>query len=100
MSRCRLEIEADLSSLELLSCPDRQPSTEADDGNRTRNLPLTRRLLCRLSYVGKLKCACHKAKGIIPEGTLRDKVIQRAGAESIRIRVERQWSGVVKLWPF
>ena len=31
---------------------DRQPSTEADDGNRTRNLPLTRRLLCRLSYVG------------------------------------------------
>ena len=25
---------------------------EADDGNRTRNLPLTRRLLCRLSYVG------------------------------------------------
>jgi hypothetical protein len=27
-------------------------STEADDGNRTRNLPLTRRLLCRLSYVG------------------------------------------------
>ena len=27
-------------------------SSEADDGNRTRNLPLTRRLLCRLSYVG------------------------------------------------
>ena len=25
----------------------------ADDGNRTHNLPLTRRLLCRLSYVGK-----------------------------------------------
>ena len=32
---------------------DRQPSTEADDGNRTRNLPLTRRLLFRLSYVGE-----------------------------------------------
>ncbi len=27
-------------------------SSGADDGNRTRNLPLTRRLLCRLSYVG------------------------------------------------
>jgi hypothetical protein len=34
------------------SSPGRQPSTEADDGNRTHNLPLTRRLLCRLSYVG------------------------------------------------
>jgi hypothetical protein len=75
---------------------DRQLSTEADDGNRTRNLPLTRRLLCRLSYVGKLKRTFCKAKGIIPEGTLRDKVIQHAGAESIRILGYRQWYEPVK----
>ena len=31
------------------------PGPQADDGNRTHNLPLTRRLLCRLSYVGGFK---------------------------------------------
>jgi hypothetical protein len=30
------------------------PIKRADDGNRTHNRPLTKRLLCRLSYVGVL----------------------------------------------
>lgn len=52
----------------------------ADDGNRTRNLPLTRRLLCRLSYVGALAFRIkHKnyTKGIAPE-----QVLKRAFFES------------------
>ena len=33
--------------------PTNRPTFGADDENRTRNRPLTRRVLCRLSYVGK-----------------------------------------------
>jgi hypothetical protein len=33
--------------------PTDQLTNGADDENRTRNRPLTRRVLCRLSYVGK-----------------------------------------------
>ena len=51
----------------------RQLSTEADDGNRTHNLPLTRRLLCRLSYVGACKPPCKRARAIIPEPDMCDK---------------------------
>jgi hypothetical protein len=42
--------------------------TQADDGNRTRNLPLTRRLLCRLSYVGVVKNAPARARRLYQRG--------------------------------
>ena len=41
---------------------------QADDGNRTRNLPLTRRLLCRLSYVGVVKNAPDWASRLYQRG--------------------------------
>src|SRR5258706_5942492 len=47
LSRCQLEFEASAG-------PERQLTTEADDGNRTHNRPLTRRVLYPLSYVGGL----------------------------------------------
>ncbi len=43
-----------------------QPNCGADDENRTRNRPLTRRVLCRLSYVG-MALACRLSARIIPK---------------------------------
>ena len=40
----------------------RQPVTGADDGDRTHNLPLTRRLLCQLSYVGGFIVKLHNGQ--------------------------------------
>ena len=95
--------------------PDRQPSTEADDGNRTRNLPLTRRLLCRLSYVGnKLikflrKGEWHYTRGV----TLRQGILcvalsivsgikapkSRRRSLSAIIRIVNSWLVLVQMVP-
>ncbi len=65
--------------------PTDQPANGADDENRTRNRPLTRRVLCRLSYVGKKgSCAFGQEKRppssplsrqIIPKGICACKVL-------------------------
>ena len=65
MSRCQLEFG-------VVAGPERQLTTEADDGNRTHNRPLTRRVLYRLSYVGGITPAL--SGGIIPKATSAYKV--------------------------
>src|SRR5215210_1201294 len=42
--------------LSVSTCNANRLPCRADDENRTRNLPLTRRVLCRLSYVGTPHC--------------------------------------------
>jgi hypothetical protein len=48
-----------VSPILITACAQKEPATvpshiRADGGIRTHDLPLTRRLLCQLSYVGKL----------------------------------------------
>ena len=68
--------------------------TRADDGNRTHNLPLTRRLLYRLSYVGKQHFLA-LSRAIIPKHPIQSKEIKalplnQTASDFIRIPGERQ----------
>ncbi len=75
---------------------------EADDGNRTRNLPLTRRLLCRLSYVGKqnlnvlkLRIAHGRTRALYQMGQSAARLATfrlPTKSKSNRIQNKRQWS--------
>src|ERR1044071_2376353 len=85
-------------------------SCKADDRNRTENRPLTRRVLCRLSYVGTggentrtfgtpAKGPCQEyagrfahvghfaqlSRGIIPKPYLKGKSISAFGARTRRV---------------
>ena len=69
-------------------CPQKAQA-QADDGNRTHNLPLTRRLLCRLSYVGVEKNAPYRARRlyqrIIPSQGFWLKNSTRLESSGIRV---------------
>src|SRR6266508_3519652 len=60
-----------------------QFACRADDENRTRNRPLTRRVLCRLSYVGTH--FAQLSRGIIPKPYLKGKSISAFSAMTRRV---------------